>query len=114
MQLIYQWIDLLWFPLAWFAVHKGQRWITFVFLAACSLMLRMQAELMSDIDRSHGILQFLGGDAFQRGLFVYGLFIMVFLVLTHYSPNTRGFIMIGAALSMFIMAFIASMIIMVF
>ena len=44
--LIYQWIDLLWLPLGFFAVAPKFRWLTLGFIAACLLMMRMQIELM--------------------------------------------------------------------
>jgi hypothetical protein len=48
----------------------------------------------------------------MRGEIVYGIFIIMFLVLVRYSPQTKGIIFFAASLSVYFMAFIASMVIM--
>ncbi len=106
---IYPWIDLLWLPLAWVSVHRAQRWLAMAFVLGCIGTLRLQYELLVSIGYGRGLLGWLPLNPFSRGLIAYGLFITVFLILSHYSPRTGGVIYMGAALSMYIFAFAASM-----
>ena len=45
-QTLYQWIDLLWIPVALLTMEKGKRLFTVGFICACVLLLRLQVELM--------------------------------------------------------------------
>ena len=111
---LYQWIDLLWIPVGIFTVHKGQRLLTVGFVLACVLSLRTQIELMDSIDRDGGLLGFWNAGLYERGLVIYGFFIALFLILAHFSRNTKGAIFLAAALSIYILAFCVSMLAMVF
>ncbi len=110
LSLLYQWIDLLWLPVGLGAVHKGQRIKTLLFVGACVLTLRTQIELMESIDHPHGFLNLIGLGLYERGLIVYGFLIMLFLILAHLSPNTKGVIFMAAALSLYIFGFCISMV----
>lgn len=107
--LLYQWIDLLWLPVALVMTHKGQRIKTLLFIIACVLTLRTQIELMESIGRPDGFFRLIGVGLYERGLIVYGLLIALFLILAHFSPNTRGAIFMAAALSLYIFGFCISM-----
>ncbi len=113
MTFIIQWIDLLWLPLAFFIVHKHQRFWALGLVAACMLMMRLQIEFMAGIGVERGIMGLMGSHIFHRALVVYSLFYMLFLVLAHYSPHTQGAVVMAAAISMFFMSFFVSTFVMV-
>lgn len=110
--LIYQWIDLLWLPIGLIAVHKGQRIKTTLFILTCIFTLRTQIELMESTGYPDGILKLVPLGLYERGLIFYGLLIMLFLILAHLSPNTKGVIFLAAALSLYILGFCISMLFM--
>lgn len=110
--LIYQWIDLIWLPIGWFAVHKGHRWYMLAFLVTCIATLRTQTELMDGIGYPAGILHLMDSPVRTRGLITYSVIFTLFLLLAHYSRGTRGIVFLAAALSIYIFAFCLSMVIM--
>ena len=110
--LLYQWMDLLWLPVALVAVHKGQRLNTAAFILICIMTLRAQIELMQSMGHPNGIVGLLHSGAYERGLVVYGIIFALFLVLAYFSPNTRGIIYFAATLSIYIFAFCISMLVM--
>jgi hypothetical protein len=110
--LIYQWIDCLWIPIGLFMVRKGQRLMTVAFIAAIILTLRTQIELMTDIRHEHGILGWIPLGLYERGLIIYGLLIALFLILAHLSPRTTGVIFLAAIITLYILGFCASMLVM--
>jgi hypothetical protein len=112
--LFYQWIDVLWLPVAWITVHSHQRVKASIFIAACILTLRTQVELMESIHAPTGLLKVLHSDVYPRGLIVYGVIIALFLLLAWLSPGTRNVVFFAASLSIYIFAFCASMLVMVF
>lgn len=107
--LLYQWIDLLWLPVGLIAVHKGHRWMTAGFIIVCILTLRLQVDLMRSTGYETGFLPLMESDLYSRGLFTYGLIIMIFLLLAHFSPRTTGVIFFAATLSVYLLAFCLSM-----
>lgn len=113
MHFIIQWIDLIWLPLAWFVVHKPQRWWTLGTLASCMLMLRLQAELMESIGYPQGILPFMDSHVFSRGLGVYAIYYVIYLLIAYYSPDSKGALFMGVSLSVFFMAFFTAIAVMV-
>lgn len=112
--LFYQWIDFIWLPIGFFVVHKGQRLKTLAFILACLLLFRTQLELMASIGHPDGFLGWIKMGLYERGLIVYGILFTLFLILAHLSPNTKGVIFMAAALSLMILGFCISMIVMVF
>ena len=113
MDLFYQWIDLIWIPIAMVVVHKRQVLKSIAFILACILTLRTQIEIMESIDRANGILGWVDMGLYERGLIIYGLLIGVFLILAHFSPRTHGAVFLAAILSLYILGLCASMIFMV-
>ncbi len=109
---LYNYIDLLWLPVAWFTVHKHQRLKTIAFITACILTLRTQVELMDSTGFDAGFLPFWDASAYSRGLITYGLVIALFLILAYYSPRTDKVVFFAAALSIYILAFCTSMLLM--
>ena len=110
--LLYQWMDLLWLPVGLVVSYKGQRLKTAAFVLICVFTLRMQIELMAETGHEAGFFAFLDAGPYERGLVVYGLVIAFFLTLVHFSPNTRGAIFLAAAISMYMMGFFISMLVM--
>ena len=109
----YQWIDLFWIPVGLLVTRRGQYLLTTAFILACVGTLRLQLEFMDSIDRHDGILGFVTMGLYERGLFVYGFLIAVFLILAHFSPRTKGVIFLAASLSIFIFGFCVSTLAMV-
>lgn len=111
-QLIYQWIDLIWLPISWFAVHKQHRLKALIFILTCFITMRTQIELMYSTGFETGILPFMDTPLYTRGSIVYSIIIALFLILAHYSPRTRDVVFFAASLSIYIFAFCVSMVIM--
>jgi hypothetical protein len=109
----YQWIDLFWIPVGLLATRRGQYVLTTGFIVACVICLRMQLELMSSIHKEDGVLGFVDMGLYERGLFVYGFFIALFLILAHFSPRTTGVVFLAASITIFITGFCVSMLAMV-
>lgn len=112
MGVIYQWMDIIWIPIALYIVNKDQRIWAVGFILSCMLMMRLQIEVMQDIGYERGFTNFMTSDAFDRGLVVYSVFYVAYLILAHYSPNTKGPIFIAGSISIFFLAFFASTFIM--
>lgn len=111
--LIYHWIDLLWIPIVFFLVHERHRWWALGFAIACSTMMHLQVEIMTSIGYQYGLMGILPLSAYTRGLIVYSLFYILFLLLAHFSPRTQGVVFMAACLAIFFMVFFTSMITMV-
>ncbi|MDP7142146.1 MAG: hypothetical protein QF692_02600 [Alphaproteobacteria bacterium] len=110
--LIYQWIDLFWIPIALIATHKGQRLISVVLILACALTMRTQIELMEMIGSDTGLINLMQSDIYNRGLIVYSIFIALFLIMAYFSPKTRKVVFFAASISLLIMAFCISSLLM--
>jgi len=111
--LIYQWIDLVWLPIAWFAVHKQHRVKAVAFVLTCMLTMRTQVELMESFGFDDGFLPVMDTSLFSRGLIVYSIVTALYLVLAHYSPGTSRIVFFAASLTIYVFAFCVSMIVMI-
>ena len=111
-QVLYQWIDLLWIPMALLVVHKGHRLIAVTFILTAMLTMRTQIELMEYTGYPFGFLNLMKSGVFERGLVIYGVFIAIFLVLAYFSKNTQKMVFFAAALTVYILALCFSMAIM--
>ena len=109
---LYQWIDLLWLPVALVTVHKGQRLLTAIFMLVCIFSLRVQVELMQTLGKPGGFTGLLQAGAYERGLVVYGIVFALFLILAYFSPHTKGVIFLAALLTIYILSFCLSMLVM--
>lgn len=107
-EIFLNWLDFLWIPFALFFMPKNQKIKAVIFVLVCILALRLQVELMTDIDYENGVLPFLKAPALYRGYFVYGLFIGFFLLMARISKENNPFIYLAAGISVFIFAFIIS------
>lgn len=107
-QTLFAWIDMVWVPVAFFAAHKGHRIHAVAFALACVLALRFQIELMNEIGFPRGIFKVMDTPLFTRGIVVYGVFVVLFLLMARFSKGADTFIYIAAAITVFIAAFCIS------
>lgn len=108
----YQWIDAIWLPITWFAVHKRHRIYALLFVATCMLTMRTQVALMKEIGFDGGMTPLMQAPSYDRGLILYSVFIAIYLLMAHYSPRTTTVIFVAASVSMYILAFCISMLVM--
>ncbi len=112
MQLILQWIDLIWLPLGWITVHKKQRWWAVSTLLACMAMMRMLTELMDTINHPDGIIHLISTPVSGRGMMVYSFFYAAYLLYAHFM-RSEGVIFMAASLGMFFFAAVTFTVVMV-
>lgn len=112
-EFITYWADTLWLPIIVFLVHKQHRWWTLGLVLGCFITLRLQTEIMHTINFPNGIMGFMTSKVHSRGQIVYSIFYILFLLMAHFSPNTRGAVFMAACLAIFFMAFVVSMFVMV-
>ncbi len=110
---IIDWIDLLWVPVALVVVERGKRLSTCGFVLSCSLLLRLEVELLQQLGFPRGFFGFMRSDIFLRGLVTYGAFIAFFLLLAHYSKGSDKNVHMAASITILIAAFCVSLFIMV-
>lgn len=108
LQTLYQWIDLFWLPVAWYAVEKGKRFLTISFVLGCILLLRLQIELMHSTGFSNGFIGLIEMGIYERGMITYGFFIGLFLLLAHFSKGSDKNIHLAASITVMIAAFCVS------
>lgn len=112
-QTLYPYIDLIWVVVALLTMHRGKRLFTCGFVLSCSLLLRLQVELMDRIGYHNGYFGLMKSDVFCRGLVTYSLFITLFMVLAYLSPGSDKNIHIAASITILIAAFCISTLVMV-
>jgi len=113
METIIEYIDLAWIALVPFLVKK-RLWVkTILFIIACVLMLRFQVELMDVIGYPQGFVGLIDYPLMHRGAITYGVFIALFLTLTHFSPNEDAYVFMTAAITIFFAAFIVSTVVLI-
>ena len=112
-QTAYQWIDLLWVPVALLTMERGKKLFTCGFVLSCTLLLRLQVELLQQLGYPRGFFGFMDSNIFTRGLIAYGAFIAFFLVLAYYSKGGDKNVHIAASITILIAAFCVSLFIMV-
>ena len=114
MDIFLEHIDWIWLPIGWFAVHKQHRLKTTVFIMACILTLRLQVELFEEIGHPTGVLPWslMESHVLDRGQIVYAVFIMLFLIMAHFSARTDKIIFFAACLSVYFATLLISTLIM--
>lgn len=113
MDTILQWIDLIWAPIIFFTANKKVRVKGVIFVLACVFMLRLQVQLMTEIGFNAGILTFIQWPALYKGMAIYGFFIGVITLLNALSKDTDPYVFIAASISVFILSFCISSVVMV-
>ncbi|MBN8520354.1 MAG: hypothetical protein J0L77_00460 [Alphaproteobacteria bacterium] len=98
-------VDLLWVPVAALVAQGTNRIRAVFFVLACAVMLRLQIQMMNELGFPYGIFKIGDMPLYTRGVLVYSFFIMIFMILTYFSPRVDGYIYMGASISIFITAF---------
>lgn len=111
-EFIRYWLDVIWLPILFMLVHKQHRWWTLGFGFACLIMLRMQTEIFNGIHRENGIMGVISTDVHTRAQITYSVFYILFLLMAHYSPGTKGVVFMAACIAVFFMAFVTSTLVM--
>ena len=104
---------MLWLLLALFFVHGKQRLLATSFFIASMVMMRLQVELMGAIGYERGIIGVISMPVFSRGLIVYSAFYLGYILLAHYSKESRPAVFLAASISIFFMALFVSSVVMV-
>jgi hypothetical protein len=107
------WLDVVWIPVAAMAVHTGQRLKAVAFVVLCMIVMRLQIEIVESTGFRKGFTGLLDSSLYHRGLVTYGIFITIYLLLSYFSPYTKGVIYLAASISIFFMAFLVSSIVMI-
>lgn len=110
---VWEWLDIMWIPLALMIVHRAQKIKACAFILVCMIVLRLQIDIAESLGLRKGVTGFLDWPLIMRGYAVYGFFIFLFLVLSYFSPRTRGAVYLAASLTIFFMAFAVSSIVLV-
>lgn len=109
MQNLLQWLDLAWVVIALIVARKEQRVWVLGFFAGCMIMMRLEVELMQSIGYNQGIIGLLDYGVQARGLAVFSLFYLIFLVWLMFSPYAKGTILMAVSISIFFTAAFISM-----
>ncbi len=113
MKFLLQWIDLAWLALALPVARRDQRVWVFGFFIGSMVMMRLLSELMESIGYPAGIMGFWVTPVFTRGLLVYSVFYMIYIMLIYFSPNAQGTMLMAASLGLFFLAFFTFALLMV-
>ena len=108
-----EWLDVVWIPVAALVVHKGQKLKAVAFVVLCMMVMRLQIEIVESTGFRKGFTGLMDASLYHRGLIVYGVFITIYLLLSYFSPYTKGVIYLAASISIFFMAFLVSSIVMI-
>lgn len=109
-----QWLDFLWIPVAALTAHPVHRYYACALAVACLISLRLQTEILTwaGIGLS-GATGYFFMPPMMRGMLTYAVLLVLFYVLSYYSPNTRGVIYLAACLSVYVISFCLSFLVMV-
>lgn len=106
--IIYSWADAIWLPVIYFCSYKQHRWWALGLVLSSMLLIRLLAETITYSGYNHGIMGFLDSDVHIRGMAVSSLFYVMFMILSHYSKDTKGVVFMAASLSVFFMIFVSA------
>lgn len=112
-EFLLNWIDLLWLPAIFFAMNKELRWKGIVFVLMCILTLRLQLDFFHTSGGERGFMPFLDSKVIYRGYVTYGLFILGFLGLMHFSKERNTHVYIVAGISVYTIALCLSSLVMI-
>lgn len=110
---IYPYIDLIWLPAGLLVIHKKQRLWAAGFFIGSMIMMRLLVDLIESIGYPQGILPVLDAPLFTRGLVVYSAFYAFYILLAAISPKSIAPVFIAASISIFFMASITAVIVMI-
>lgn len=112
MHFVLQYIDAIWLPIVFFIAHKDHRRTAVLFVLGCMFLMRMQVELMISIGYPRGILNFSETDVFSRGILIYSLSYIIYIIFLHFSAKSDKSIMLASSLGAFFMVFFLSSVVM--
>ncbi len=107
------WADLAWIPVALLVEHRGKKIFSALFAAACSLLLRLQVDMLVGIGFPEGVFGLMDMPELMRGQITYSIFILFFFVISYYSKGANNHIHIAASITILIAAFCVSTLVMV-
>jgi len=110
--MIFNYIDLIWLPIALFVVHKEQRIITAAYFISCFIMMRLQIEMLHAMGFPTGILPIIKYPVEITAMVVYMVFYVAFIALAYWSPRTNKHIFLAASISIFFATMLTAMVIM--
>ena len=65
------------------------------------LMMRLQIELLFDLDYPRGILPLMDMPLYYRGLWAYGTVHVPYFLLAYFSPGSRNIIFMAFSITLF-------------
>ncbi|MCB9977996.1 MAG: hypothetical protein H6862_00090 [Rhodospirillales bacterium] len=108
-----QWLDFLWLPVAFLAPHGNQKYYASALTLSCLVSLRLQTELLTWAGIGvTGATGYFSMPPMMRGMMTYAVLLGLFFILSYYSPNTRGVIYMAACLSVYVISFCISFLMM--
>lgn len=113
MEFVFQWIDGFWVLAALILARKGQRTLSVIFILACMFMMRMQVEMLAMLGYPFGIFKLIPYNIFERGLAVYSLLYLVYIMFLRIGFGSRGSILLATVISLFFIGFFVSTFVMV-
>lgn len=107
------WLDALWIPVLMVMLPKNQKLWALGFVACNMVMMRLMAELMVWIGYPSGVLDILPYDMMTRGLAVYSVIYLTYMIIGLYSPKSSGTMFMAMSISLFFTASVLFAVIMV-
>lgn len=107
------WLDAVWVPVAGLVVHKGQRLKATAFVVLCMAVMRLQIEIVESTGFKTGFTGLWDASLYHRGVATYTVFIAIYLLLSYFSPYTKGAIYLAASITIFFLAFLVSSLVLV-
>lgn len=111
MNMILNYIDLIWLPAGVFLVHKEQRIVTAAFFISCFIMMRLQIEMMHGLGYPTGILPLIKYPVEITAMVVYSVFYIAYIAIAHWSPGSHKHIFLAASISIFFAALLTTQVI---
>ncbi len=112
-QSLIQYADLLWLPVVLLVVDRAAWLVTCGFVLACAMLLRLQVQFLAQIGFPGGLTGFIAMPSFHRGMIVYSVFILGYLILAYFSKGTSQTIHLAASIATMVTALCVSSVIMV-
>ncbi|MAI61194.1 MAG: hypothetical protein CBB87_01740 [Micavibrio sp. TMED27] len=112
MHVILQYIDLIWFPVMMFVVPKHRRIMVAALFVSCALMMRLQIELMESTGFDKGFTSFFDASVQMRAIATYNAFYFLYVCISLFTKNAMNIVFMAFSISVFFMAMITSMLIM--
>ncbi len=76
-------------------------------------MMRMQIEFLISAHYPTGLLNFMSSHIWDRGLVIYSVVYLLYIILMRFSPGSKGSILLATVISLFFGTFFLSTFIMI-